>query len=256
MGIPNDFYRELRDDEVVGNIKIKKEEGTVLETDQEMWLRLYGLDGGLTTRKRKAPPPPPPVLAPSVAASVSTPSASASLDSSSTVKRAHDSTHTNEHLTSAMKRRRFESDRIVLIGSVPHASLSVEEQKILNDVNAKIKSHSGNEAAIKSEDAIVSFGSESKSISTAGIVVAKEEGVVLIPSVQPRLDIVRASLETLKDALAVSVEGSGSHSNASLTEDKTETEKLKTEVLGLVELMKGQQQIIESLRRRIGALDE
>ncbi|KAJ3385952.1 hypothetical protein HDU84_001882 [Entophlyctis sp. JEL0112] len=59
LGIPNDFYTPLPDSVIVGPRLVVKDgfEEPVLETEDEMWLRLYGLDGGLTVFPKPKPPP-------------------------------------------------------------------------------------------------------------------------------------------------------------------------------------------------------
>ncbi|KAJ3025181.1 UNVERIFIED_CONTAM: hypothetical protein HDU68_007380 [Siphonaria sp. JEL0065] len=260
LGIENQFYRDLRDeDEIIGNILIEKDgfDEKVPESDQEMWLRLYGLDGGLTTRKKIKPVvvAPTPTAIPSTTPNIAhaTPQLTNN-DASSTSKRSHD--FLAEDSSAATKRRRLEGDRIVIIGGIPHAALSIQDQKVLNDVNAKLRSFGVSTT-------VSAASTEAKNISTGNIVLSTTHPEsLLIPSAQPRLDALRASLEGLKSSAAgmsVRVEGgsvSGAIDSAVTAVDLPETERLKVEVSSIVDLLKSQQGIIENLRKRVAALDE
>ncbi|KAJ3008215.1 UNVERIFIED_CONTAM: hypothetical protein HDU68_003184 [Siphonaria sp. JEL0065] len=256
LGIENHFYRDLRDeDEIIGNILIEKEgfDERAPESDQEMWLRLYGLDGGLTTRKKIKPVvvAPTPIANPSTTtpfiASGTPQLHTTNNDTTSTSKRSRDSLA--EDSSAATKRRRLEGDRIVIIGGIPYAALCIQDQKVLNDVNEKIKYFGISSSASVSTDA--------KNISTGNTMFSTSHpGFLLIPSAQPRLDSLRASLEGLKGSCAVTGSVSGAVDTVIPAVDLSEAERLKVEVSSLVDLLKSQQGIIENLRKRVAALDE
>ncbi|KAJ3076008.1 hypothetical protein HDU99_001433 [Rhizoclosmatium hyalinum] len=248
LGAPNDFYRDLRPDEIIGNIKIEKDgfDEPVLESDKEMWLRLYGLDGGLTTRKKKpvvaaAPPPPIPQTPQQAnAASTSVPSTEPA-SSLAGAKRLLDlSSHNDDGTPSGKRRRHFDADRIVIIGGVPHAALSIAEQKVLNDVNAKLKALNHVASAVKVEGG--------QQISTANLVSASGGGLI-VPSASSRLEALQSSLDALKSVNVVAGAGAGLPA-------LSETDKLKAEVSQLLDLLKGQQVIIDGLRKRVANFDE
>ncbi|KAJ3058443.1 hypothetical protein HDU98_005447 [Podochytrium sp. JEL0797] len=258
MDIPHEFYRDLRDDEIVGKIRIEKEgvEGEVEETEDEMWLRLYGLDGGLTTRRRKTVyAPSTPNLTYPIA-----PSTPGSTTNETPTKRALDDDHQHAHPI-LIKRRRFEGDRMVVIAGVPHAALSIHEQKILNDVAAKVKSL----GAVGGAGGVgVKVEKERQMMATRDLVASvAHPGALIVPSVAGRLDGVRGDLGRLKALVGeMSVVESRSQMVVDAASgDEVEALKLKNsqlsaEVANLLELLKGQQGIVESLRKRVASVEE
>ncbi|KAJ3124513.1 hypothetical protein HK100_011200, partial [Physocladia obscura] len=169
--------------------------------------------------------------------------------------------------TMAPRKRRYadSSDKIVIIGGVPMAALSIAEQKVLAEVHVRIKTADVLAACNSSNTSLENNGNDGNGlgghISTKEILVAG--GELVVPSAENRLAALKSDLEKFK-ALSLSQnirndtrnltspagENSGEQGNAEV-DLKEENTKLKQDIAQLVNLLKAQQSVLDNLRRRI-----
>ncbi|KAJ3120488.1 hypothetical protein HK100_012778 [Physocladia obscura] len=250
LGIPHDFYRPLRSDEIIGPKLVQKDGISVLESESEMWLRLYGLDGGESSRLKP------------VAPIIRSQTILQSGNNLSALKRDRDS-HIHEdyyaEIMVARKRRHADSsDKIVIVGGVPMAALSIAEQKVLTEVHACIK------AADTAGTSNRSLGSGGNGlgghISTKKILVAGGELVVL--SAENRLAALKNDLEKFKGLSwpqkildnarnLQSLAGGNAEQGSAEVNFTEENANLKQDISQLMNLLKAQQNVLDNLRRRI-----
>ncbi|KAI8830443.1 hypothetical protein BJ741DRAFT_620136 [Chytriomyces cf. hyalinus JEL632] len=260
LGHSNPYFRDLRSDEMVGCIRVEKDEGNIPETESEMWLRLYGLDGGLTTKRKK------PLVVP-----VSTPSSS-DLYNMSLSKRSLDTANDDSNQNGTAKKPKVTKEHVVLVAGVPMAALSVSEQQVLNEVSACLQQYAAaeNSAVLAS---VPDTHVDSTAISTMNLVPAPG-GSVLVPSAADRIASLHSGMDRLRalqqeigavksdTAPLKSENASGANasperapeaSNVSLGEHdlKSQNGLLEGQVARLVEMLKAQGAVLENLRKRI-----